>query len=98
MAFGHDTNHKDTCGDCGMDIAESSCCKDEALLLKVYDGHHPSTISFNFFKFLSDPNFHFSGCNFVFLQAEVKFSVSHRESYFDWQTNKRYARFRVFRV
>ena len=43
MAFGHHSDHEEACGDCGMDANESSCCKDESLLLKVKDGHQPSS-------------------------------------------------------
>ena len=43
MAFGHDTDHNNTCGDCGMDTKESACCKDESVLLKVQDCHQPAS-------------------------------------------------------
>jgi hypothetical protein len=98
MAFGHDTDHNNTCGDCGMDTEESACCKDESLLLKVYDGHHPSTISYNTFKYFSDTNFVFSGSNHFFSYSGIQFSFDHHESYSGWQTNKRYIRFCVFRI
>jgi len=98
LAFGHHTDHNDACGDCGMDIAESSCCKDEAFLLKVYDGHHPSFISFNSFKVLTEPNLSFSVYDLSFEQSRVKFFANHLDNYSAWQTNKRYARCRIFRI
>lgn len=50
MALGHHADHEKNCGDCGMDVKENTCCKDESLLIKVYDGHHPSSYIFNFEK------------------------------------------------
>ncbi|MFN5334463.1 MAG: HYC_CC_PP family protein [Bacteroidota bacterium] len=98
MAFGHDTDHKNACGDCGMDTKESSCCKDESILLKVYDGHHPSSISFNTFKYLFDTNFIFSGSNKMPSYSGFQFSIAHHESYSGRQTNKRYIILSVFRI
>jgi hypothetical protein len=98
MAFGHDADHNDTCGDCGMDTTESSCCKDESLLLKVYDGHHPSSVSFNSYKFISDPNLFFSVYNYDFPLSGIKFSSVDYDSFSSWQTNKRYVQFCVFRI
>ena len=51
IALGHHADHDNTCRDCGMEVKGSACCKDESVLIKVKDGHQPSSF-FSFDKYI----------------------------------------------
>lgn len=98
MALGHHADHENDCGDCGMDIRENTCCKDESLLIKVDDGHHPSSYSFNFEKYALQTAAHLS----PLISASVLNSSSvyqeHSTPFFSYRPGKRYLSIRVLRI
>jgi hypothetical protein len=98
MAFGHHADHEDTCGDCGMASNESSCCKDESLLLKVNDNHQPSSFHFHSQKNFSAGSYDFPCCYPVVQKATGLLPSIPPDTYSGWQTNKRYVSLRVFRI
>jgi len=98
IALGHHADHQDTCGDCGMEANENSCCKDESFLLKVSDGHQPSTVSFHPFKYVSAPWFDAPALTQATAYSGVRCASFPSRSFADWQTNKRYIAIRVFRI
>ena len=43
-AIGHQDDDHHDCDRCGMDMEENTCCKEEQIVLKLKDSHHPASV------------------------------------------------------
>jgi len=98
LSFSHEADHEDgTCGGCGMDKSENSCCKDHLITYKIEDCHQPAAS-------VSEPAVCVSFLH-LFIQADTPDALTASQSLvvFDHSPpsgsfNKRYRDLQVFRI